>query len=220
MHIIDDKVDITGVNRKHAEENRKLFDGLGVTAVNIMGAIGSGKTIMIERIVAELGGEIRIASIAGDVVSDMDARRIEKTGIPVVGVNTGKECHLDAHMIEHAAEKLDLKGVSLLLVENVGNLVCPADFDLGTHRSVVVVSSSEGDDIVEKHPMIFLVCDACVINKIDIAGAVGADVEKMARDALRINPKLEVFKVSFKTGEGVDRVTAWVRNLARRGEAR
>ena len=219
MHIIDDKVDITGINKKHAEENRKLFDGLGLTAVNIMGAIGSGKTIMIEKIVGELGGEIRIASIAGDVVSDMDARRIEKTGIPVVGVNTGKECHLDAHMIEHAARKLDLAGVSLLLIENVGNLVCPADFDLGTHRSVVVVSTSEGDDIVEKHPMIFLISHVCIINKIDIAEAVGASVEKMARDALRINPKLAVFKVSFKTGEGVGALMAWVRDLARGGEA-
>ncbi len=216
MHIIDDKVDITAADKKHAEANRRFFEERGVTAINVMGAIGSGKTIMIERLVAELGGEIGIAAVAGDVVSDMDACRIQKIGIPVVGVNTGKECHLDAHMIEHATEKLDLSGVSLLLIENVGNLVCPADFDLGTHRSVGVISTSEGDDIVKKHPMIFVISDVCVINKIDIAAAVGADVEKMAKDATKINPKIEVFRVSFKTGEGVLPLVDWVRNLVRR----
>lgn len=210
MHIIDDRVDITGRNRELADRNRALLDERGILAVNVMGAIGSGKTIMIERLVAALAGRVRMASIAGDVVSDMDARRIEKTGIPVIGVNTGRECHLDAHMIEHALEDLDLTGVELLLVENVGNLVCPADFDLGTHRSVVVVSASEGDDIVEKHPMIFLICHACIINKIDIAGAVDADVDKMERDAKRINPGMRVFKVSFKTGEGLDAVVSWL----------
>jgi hydrogenase nickel incorporation protein HypB len=218
MHIIDDKVDILGKNKELAEHNRRWLDERGVTAVNVMGAIGSGKTIMVERLVEALRGEVAIAAVAGDVVSDMDARRIARTGIPVVGVNTGRECHLDAHMIDHALEKLELGGVDLLLVENVGNLVCPADFDLGTHRSVVVVSVSEGDDIVEKHPMIFLISHLCIINKVDIAGAVGADPDKMERDARRINPSLEVMQVSFKTGLGVDRVIGWMRGLV--GEKR
>jgi len=218
MHIIDDKVDILGKNKELAEHNRRRLDERGIVAVNVMGAIGSGKTIMVERLVEALRGEVAIAAVAGDVVSDMDARRIAKTGIPVVGVNTGRECHLDAHMIDHALEKLELGGVDLLLVENVGNLVCPADFDLGTHRSVVVVSVSEGDDIVEKHPMIFLISHLAVINKVDIAGAVGADPDKMERDARRINPSLEVMQVSFKTGLGVERVVGWMRGLV--GEKR
>jgi len=213
MHIIDDRVDILGGNRKIAEENREMFDSFGVKAVNIMGAIGSGKTILIEEVVARIGKDVKIASLAGDVISDMDARRISKTGIPVVGINTGKECHLDAHMVQHALEKMDISKVDLLLIENVGNLVCPADFDLGTHSSIVVVSASEGDDIVEKHPMIFMISDVCIINKIDIASAVGADVEKMERDAVRINPKIKVFKTSFKTGAGVQAVMDWFKNL-------
>jgi hydrogenase nickel incorporation protein HypB len=218
MHIIDDKVDILGKNKEIAEHNRRRLDERGIVAVNVMGAIGSGKTIMVERLVEALRGETAIAAIAGDVVSDMDARRIAKTGIPVVGVNTGRECHLDAHMIDHALEKLELGGVDLLLVENVGNLVCPADFDLGTHRSIVVVSVSEGDDIVEKHPMIFLISHLVIINKVDIAGAVGADPDKMERDARRINPSLEVMQVSFKTGLGVERIVGWMRSLV--GEKR
>ncbi len=213
MHIIDDRVNITEQGRKIAERTRKMFDERGVTAVNVMGAIGSGKTIMIERLVKALGKKIRIASIAGDVVSDMDAARIAKTGIVAVGVNTGRECHLDAHMIEHAAEKIDLENTDLLLVENVGNLVCPADFELGTHKNVVVVSTSEGDDIVKKHPMIFLISDLCIINKIDIAEAVGADSGKMQADAKTINPNIEVLRVSFKTGENVKTVVNWVEGL-------
>ncbi|MFH1435162.1 MAG: hydrogenase nickel incorporation protein HypB [Pseudomonadota bacterium] len=213
MHIIDDRVNITEQGRKIAERNRKMFDGHGVTAVNVMGAIGSGKTIMIERLVQALGQDVRIAAIAGDVVSDMDAGRIAKTGISAIGVNTGRECHLDAHMIEHAAEKIDLQNTDLLLVENVGNLVCPADFELGTHKNVVVVSTSEGDDIVKKHPMIFLISDLCVINKIDIAEAVGADAEKMEADAKTINPNIEVLRVSFKTGKNVQELAAWMKSL-------
>ena len=213
MHIIDNRINITEQGRKMAERNRKLLDDHGVVAVNVMGAIGSGKTIMIERLVQALGKKVRIASIAGDVVSDMDAGRIAKTGIVAIGVNTGRECHLDAHMVEHAAEKIDLVGTDLLLVENVGNLVCPADFELGTHKNVVVVSTSEGDDIVKKHPMIFLISDLCIINKIDIADAVGADTGKMQKDAKTINPNIEVLGVSFKTGENVKAVVNWVENL-------
>ena len=215
MHIIDIDRDIIGINKKIAQRNRELFDKHGVVAVNIMGAIGSGKTIMIEALAKRLKDKINMGSIAGDVVSDLDAKRIRSAGIETVAINTGKECHLDAHLIEHSLENLNLHKINLLLIENVGNLICPTDFDLGAHKNVVVVSSSEGDDTIEKHPMIFMISEVCIINKADIADAVGADIEKMASDAKRINPGIKVFKTSFKTGAGVDEVVGWIVSLVK-----
>ena len=211
MHTIDVDRDIMEVNREIALRNREHLEENGVYGFNIMGAVGSGKTIMIERLVEGLRDEFRIGVIAGDVVSDMDVRRIERLKIPVRGVNTGRECHLDAHLIEHSLGKLPLDDIDLLPIENVGNLICPVDFKLGVHKKIVVVSVTEGGDTIEKHPMIFVYADACVINKVDIADAVDADVEKMAGDARRINPELNIFRTSFKTGEGVDELVEWVR---------
>lgn len=213
MHVIEPHKDIIGINKAIADRNKKHLDAHGVHAVNIMGAIGSGKTIMIEILAKKLKNKLRIAAIAGDIVSDLDAKRIEKAGIKSIGVNTGTECHLDAHLIEHATEKLNLDEIDLLLIENVGNLICPTDFDLGTHKKIVVVSVTEGDDTVEKHPMIFVYADLCIINKIDIADAVSADAEKMVNDAKRINPKLKVIKTSFKTGEGVPELIEWILSI-------
>lgn len=210
MHIIEPHKDIIGINKAIADRNKEHLRSHAVFAVNIMGAIGSGKTIMIETIAKKLKNKFKIAAIAGDVVSDLDSERIKKAGVKAVGVNTGTECHLDAHLIEHAIEKIDLDETNLLLIENVGNLICPTDFDLGAHKKVVVVSVTEGDDTIEKHPMIFLYSDLCIINKIDIADAVGADVEKMANDAKSINPKIKILKTSFKTGEGVPELVEWV----------
>ena len=210
MHIIEPNKDIIGINRSIAERNKKHLESHNVYAINIMGAIGSGKTIMIEILADKLKNKLRIAAIAGDVVSDLDAKRIKKSGIKAIAVNTGTECHLDAHLIEHAIEKLNLDKIDLLLIENVGNLICPTDFDLGAHKKVVVVSVTEGDDTIEKHPMIFVYADLCIINKIDIAGAVDADVEKMVDDAKSINPKIKIIKTSFKTGEGVSELVEWI----------
>jgi hydrogenase nickel incorporation protein HypB len=142
--------------------------------------------------------------IAGDVISKFDAGRFEKYNVPVIGLNTGKECHLDAHLVEHALEDLPLDEIDTLFIENVGNLICPVDFDLGSHMRMVVISVSEGDDTVEKHPLIFKDADLVVINKIDIADAVGADPEKMVKDAKMLNPDVEIIKSSLKTGEGLD----------------
>jgi len=211
MHIIDVNTDIVEINNKIAIRNRKHLEEHRVYGFNIMGAVGSGKTIMIERLIEKLGDEFKIGVIAGDVVSDMDVKRIERLGVPVIGVNTGSECHLDAHLIEHAICKLPLDDLDILLIENVGNLICPVDFELGAHKKIVVVSATEGDDTVEKHPMIFVYADICAINKIDIADAVDADVEKMFDDAKRINPELDIIRTSFKTGEGVDELVWWVK---------
>lgn len=215
MHVIGVGKDVYEINRKIAEKNKKTFGDNKVLAINMMGAIGSGKTALIEILQKKLSG-LRIAAIAGDVISDLDAGRLKKLGIPVVGVNTGKECHLDAHLIEHALEKLDLAGTDVLFIENVGNLICPVDFDLGAHLNVTVVSVSEGDDTVEKHPMIFASSDAAVINKTDIAEAVEADPEKMRQDALRINSHLKVFLTSIKRDEGINEFAGWIRDEKRK----
>ncbi|CAG0959722.1 MAG: hydrogenase nickel incorporation protein HypB [Candidatus Methanoperedens sp.] len=196
--------DILAANRKLAQNNRKTLDKSEVTAFNIMGAIGSGKTLLVEKTIAALGNRWRIGAIAGDVVASLDASRFEKLGIPVIGLNTGKECHLDAHLVEHGFQKLPLDALDILFIENVGNLICPADYELGEHKRVVIVSVSEGDDIVEKHPLIFSTADLIIVNKIDIAKAVNADADKMVRDARIINPRIDVLKMSLKTGEGFD----------------
>ncbi|MDP1553281.1 MAG: hydrogenase nickel incorporation protein HypB, partial [Methanobacteriaceae archaeon] len=143
-----------------------------------------------------------VAVIAGDVISKFDAGRFEQYNVPVIGLNTGKECHLDAHLVEHAFHDLPLDEVDVLFIENVGNLICPVDFDLGAHMRMVVISVSEGDDTVEKHPLIFKEADLVVINKVDIADAVGADKNKMMDDVLKLNPDVQVIQTSLKTGEG------------------
>jgi len=203
--------DVLAVNAELARRNRNALEKFGITAFNIMGAIGSGKTLLIEKTIERMGKTYRIGAIAGDVVARIDAARFEKYGIPVIGLNTGKECHLDAHLVEHGLEKLPLDSLDILFIENVGNLICPADFELGEHKRVVIVSVSEGDDIVEKHPTIFTIADLIIVNKIDIAEAVSADADKMVKDARIINPRIDVLKMSLKTGEGFEEWTDFVR---------
>ncbi|UZE92545.1 MAG: hydrogenase nickel incorporation protein HypB [Methanosarcinales archaeon] len=206
MHDIRVEVgfDILQANEALAEKNRALLDDFGVTAFNIMGAIGSGKTTLIELAADRLGDRHGIGAIAGDIVADIDAERFKRHNVPTVPLNTGKECHLDAHLVEHALERLPLDDLDILFIENVGNLICPTDYSLGEHHRVVIVSVSEGDDIVEKHPMIFKTCSLAIVNKVDIAKAVNADADKMVDDVLRINPRIKALKTSKTTGEGVD----------------
>lgn len=197
-------------------ENRRLLDQAGVRAFNIMGAIGSGKTSLIERAIEQLKDDYKIAVIAGDVIADFDSERFRKHSIPVIPLNTGKECHLDAHLVKHALEQLRLDDVDLLFIENVGNLICPSDFYLGEHRRVIVVSVTEGEDIVAKHPVIFKAADAAIINKVDIARFVDADPDKMVSDALRNVPL--AFKTSLRTGLGIEKWIDLVRNEMNRIE--
>jgi len=221
MHTTEDVTigyDILDANRKLARKNRKTLDKFEITAFNIMGAIGSGKTLLIEKTIQRLGDSSRIGAIAGDVVARLDASRFEKLGVPTVGLNTGKECHLDAHLVEHGLSELPLDALDILFIENVGNLICPADYELGEHKRVVIVSVSEGDDIVEKHPLIFCTADLIIVNKIDIAEAVNADADKMVRDARIINPSIDVLKMSLKSGEGFEEWIDFVKKRIKKCE--
>lgn len=196
--------DIMVANKKLAKRNQRIFDKAGMFAIDFLGAIGSGKTSLIETLIDKM--DYKIGVIAGDVISKFDAGRIQNHDVPVVGLNTGKECHLDAHLVEHALHDLPMDDIELLFIENVGNLICPVDFDLGSHIRMVVISVSEGDDTVEKHPLIFKDADIVIINKVDIAEAVGADENKMVDDVLKLNPSVVVIKSSLKTGQGIDEI--------------
>ncbi len=201
---IEIEQDIIQANDKLAYENRKKLDEKGVFAVDLVGAVGSGKTSLLETLIDEMDEDIAV--IAGDILSKFDAKRIEDKNVPVKGLNTGKECHLDAHLVEHALPDVPLDDISILFVENVGNLICPADFNLGTHVRTVIISVTEGDDTAEKHPMIFKGADMAIVNKVDLAEAVGADADKMVNDIKTINPDIPVVKCSLKTGEGVQEI--------------
>lgn len=206
MHHVDIRIekDIYDHNSRVAQKNAALLHAHGVRAVDLLGAIGSGKTALIERLVPELEARgHKPGAIAGDVYGEDDYQRMRVLGIPVENINTGKECHLDAHLVGHALEHLPLSDISILFIENVGNMVCPTDFELGASLRVVVVSSTEGDDVVNKHPMMFRGCSLAVINKIDLAPLVGADLDRMERDIHRYNPKMPVFRTNLKTGEGI-----------------
>jgi hydrogenase nickel incorporation protein HypB len=169
-----------------------------------MGSVGSGKTSLIEATVERLKGKYRIAMIAGDVATTIDADRVERHGVPTVQINTGKECHLDANLVDKALGRLNLGDLDLLFVENVGNLICPGDFPIGAQKRVVVVSVTEGPYMVVKHPLIFQIAHVAVINKVDLATAMGVDPDMLARDASRVNSKIKVVKTNARTGQGID----------------
>jgi hydrogenase nickel incorporation protein HypB len=207
---IDAEMDVLAENKRLAEENRKLLRGKGVLTINVMGAIGSGKTLLIEKTISALK-DFKIGAILGDVVAKDDYERVARHGVKAMPLNTGKECHLDAHLVHHALEDFDLDGVDVLFIESVGNLICPVDFDLGEDHRVVMVSVTEGDDVVGKHPEIFRLADVIIINKVDLAKAVEADVEKMYGDAKRLNPKAKIIKMDLKSGVGFEEWLEWLR---------
>jgi len=207
MHQIDIHLekDIYEANNRLADANAAHLQDHGVRAFDLLGAIGSGKTSLIERLVPLIRERgLRAGAIAGDVFGDDDFQRIVALGIPAYNANTGKECHLDAHLVEHALEQMPLDDIDILFIENVGNMVCPTDFRLGAEKRIVVVSSTEGDDVVNKHPMMFRGGDIGVINKIDLAPFVGANLDRMESDIRRYNPGMKVFRTNLKTGDGLE----------------
>lgn len=198
-----------------AAENRKAFDAHGCFVVNLMSAPGSGKTAILERTLLALRGRLRAGIIEGDVLGTLDADRLAPLGVPVVQVNTdphfGGECHLDARMIRNALSALRLEGLDLVLIENVGNLVCPAEFKVGEDRKVMVLSVAEGDDKPLKYPLMFRVSHLLLLNKIDLLGHVDFDLGRFRANVTRVNPGLPVIELSAKTGLGLD---AWIDWLA------
>ena len=196
--------DLLDENRRLAAQLRKTFDENGIAVIDVMGSIGAGKTSLIEAIVDRLISKYKIAVIAGDVATTIDADRVLKHGAKTVQINTGKECHLDANMIGKAIKKTDLNELDIIFIENVGNLICPADYPLGAQKRVVVISVTEGPYMVVKHPLIFREADILAINKIDLAEIMGVDVEKLVKEAKTLNPRIKVVRTSVREKIGLD----------------
>ncbi len=210
---VDMEKNILEENERIAEENRDLFQENGIRAFNILGAIGSGKTSIVERLSEGLDG-YKIGAIAGDVTGQDDHDRFQEKGIPAVAINTGKDCHLDAHYVSHGLEDLqeevDLKELDFLFIENVGNLICPVDFPLGTESEIVIVSVTEGDDMIRKHPLIFSRSDLAVVNKIDLAGPMDVDLEVIEKDYEEVNPHGTLIKTNAKEGVGIEKIAEYL----------
>jgi hydrogenase nickel incorporation protein HypB len=198
--------DLLKANQRLADENKRLLHMNGAKALDIMGAIGSGKTTLIEKLVQLLKNRYQIAVFKGDLTTTIDAELIARHGVETVAINTGKECHLDANLVKKALQRLNLKKINLLLIENVGNLICPAEFPLGSDKRLVVVSVTEGPYMIIKHPFIFMDADVVAINKIDLAKAMDVDAKKLEQDVKTINPKTKVVATNARTGEGIKKV--------------
>ena len=209
--ILEVEQDILSNNDMLAQRNRGYFEAKNITAINLVSSPGSGKTSLLEATLRDLKTEIEFSVIEGDQQTTNDANRIDALKIPVVQINTGKGCHLDSDMVYKAFKKMELKDNSILMIENVGNLVCPALFDLGEQHRVVIISTTEGDDKPIKYPDMFEKSDICIINKIDLMPYVSFDVEKAKDYARRINPDLTFFELSATKGEGLDAWYKWLR---------
>jgi len=203
--------DILGKNNTYAAGNRKWFAEHGMFALNLVSSPGSGKTTLLVKTIEMLKDQARVAVVEGDQQTSNDADRIRATGAPAIQVNTGKGCHLDAHMVGQALKRLDPADDSLLMIENVGNLVCPAAFDLGEAHKVVILSVTEGEDKPLKYPDMFHAADLMLLNKVDLLPYLSFDVSKCIEYARRVNPKLQVMQVSATRGDGMDEWLAWLR---------
>ena len=205
---------ILKANDQLAAENRSYFEAAGVYGINVVGSPGCGKTTLLEALFRCLQGRLRLAVIEGDIAGTIDAQRIDALGVPVVQINTEGACHLDATMIASAVRQLDLAGADLLLIENIGNLVCTAGFDLGEHLRVAVLSVSEGDDKAVKYPAIFQGSDALFVTKIDLLPHTNFNLERIRADMKRLAPEAEVFPVSALHGEGIEPAAEWLATRA------
>ena len=205
------ELDILGKNNLLAERNRGYFEAKNITTLNLVSSPGSGKTSLLEETIKHLGKELSLYIIEGDQQTMNDADRIQAAGAPVVQINTGNGCHLDADMINKAVKKLNVEDNSILFIENVGNLVCPSLFDLGESKRVVIISVTEGDDKPVKYPTMFHSSDLCIINKTDLLPYVDFNVEKAKEYALQVNHHLQFIELSVKTGEGMDVWYEWLK---------
>ena len=202
--------DILGANEQLAERNRQLLDSQGIFAVNLMSSPGAGKTSLILETIKKLKGKTKLGVIEGDVSSSLDAERIGKEDVPVLQINTGGGCHLDANMTYNALSNVPLQDIELLIIENVGNLICPAEFALGEHKKVVVSSVPEGDDKPLKYPLMFHKADIVLINKIDLLPYLDFDIQAFSRAIKGINERVEIIPISCVTGEGIEKWVSWL----------
>ncbi len=201
---IEPGMNILEVNKKLAQKNMELLRKHNVKAIDIMGSIGAGKTCLIEKLVQALKQKYRIAVFKGDLTTTIDAERIRRHGVQVITINTGRECHLDANVVARAVERIRLEAIDLLIIENVGNLICPAEFPLGTDKRVVVVSVTEGPYMVVKHPFTFMNADVMVINKKDLAETMKIDTKQLEKQVKEIKPDVKVAVTNALSGEGVE----------------
>jgi hydrogenase nickel incorporation protein HypB len=206
--------DILKANQTIALQNRSMFDENGTLVLNVMSAPGAGKTLIIEKTIERLGQEFRFAAVEGDVATSADAQRLAKYDIPVVQITTesfGGACHLDANMVKRATEQLDLSDIDILFIENIGNLICPAEFELGEERRVIVLSLTEGEDKPIKYPVAFRNAELLLINKLDLLNHLDLDLKLLLMNSKKTNPNLEVLQISAKTGAGMDAWLEWVK---------
>jgi len=202
---------ILEANERIAQENKAIFDEAALTVVNLMSSPGAGKTSLLEKTIEAMKGELRIGVIEGDIQTSHDAERVAKKGIPVVQINTGGACHLDGNMIRDTFQEFNFHNLDLLIVENVGNLVCPAEFKVGEDFKVMILSVTEGEDKPAKYPLMFHESQVLLVNKIDLLPYLDLSMEKIREEALKVNPHMLIFEVSTKTGEGLEGWYRWLK---------
>ena len=210
IKVLTIKEDILGANEKKARSNQDRLDEYGILAVNIMSSPGAGKTSLIWQTLDRLKSESRVAVIEGDVASQVDADKLHQHGVPIIQINIPGGCHLDANMVENALDNLPLKELDLIIIENVGNLVCPAEFDLGEHKRVVLSSMPEGDDKPYKYPLMFTEADVMLVNKLDLLPHLDFNASYFCEGITRLNPTVKILQVSCKTGEGLEQWFSWL----------
>ena len=210
VKVLTIKEDILGANEGNAKANRELMDKHHILMINIMSSPGAGKTSLIVQTIRRMQSKSRIAVIEGDIASTIDADKVSNLGIPAIQINTAGACHLDASMIKKALDNLDLEQIDLILIENVGNLICTAEFALGAHNKVMLLSVPEGDDKPYKYPLMFTESDVVLVNKVDVLPYFDFDISAFSRAVSGLNPSARIFPVSAKTGEGMEAWFSWL----------
>ena len=210
IKLIDVKESILSENADQAEVIRTRLKGSGTFLLNLMASPGAGKTSVIVQTIRRLREKLSIAVVEGDIESIVDSKKVQAEGVNAVQIRTGGACHLDAPMLTAALDTLDLASLDLLFVENIGNLICPAEFDLGANLQVMILSVPEGDDKILKYPLMFSVCDVLIVNKVDYLDDSDFDLELLSRRAHELNPRIKIFSVSCKKGTGLDEWSQWL----------
>ncbi|MBW4494865.1 MAG: hydrogenase nickel incorporation protein HypB [Oscillatoria princeps RMCB-10] len=218
------EINLLHANQQGADHNRAHFDQWGITCLNVMSSPGAGKTVLLERTLEALSGELKIAAIEGDMTTELDAERLRRYGVPVIAINTGRSCHLDSRMVAGGLHTLSHQynpsEFDLVLVENVGNLVCPAEFEVGEHAKVALLSVTEGEDKPLKYPIMFQQADCLLITKMDLAPYLEIDISRIEANVRQMNPDVTIIPVSAKTGTGLPAWFDWVRQQVKQGAER